>query len=368
MKSNEIVLHDMQYIIESLNAEFLHMAGKKMLIVGGGGFLGYYLVLSVMHWNSVNPKYGIKLTVMDNFSRGFPSWLMGIQDDANLNIVKHDITVPLDDNAGDFSYIVHAGSIASPIFYRKFPIETMDANVNGLRVLLDYALNKKESVNPVQGFLFFSTSEIYGDPPDGEIPTVEDYRGYVSCTGPRACYDESKRFGETLCINFAQQYDLPIKIVRPFNNYGPGLKITDRRVLPDLARDILSNRDVVLLSNGTPTRTFCYVGDAVVGYIKALVIGRAGVPYNIGTEAPEISILGLAQKLVKLGFELFNYSGVIIFKESVDKGYLTDNPIRRCPSIQRAREELGYDPKTNLDDGLKRTLLWYKENAEGIDA
>ena len=241
---------------------------------------------------------------------------MSLESNPYLILREHDITLPLTEDMQDFSYIVHAGSIASPNFYRKFPIETMDANVGGLRILLDYSLSKKKSSVPVEGFLFFSTSEIYGDPPESEIPTTEDFRGNVSCTGPRACYDESKRFGETLCVNFAQQYDLPIKIVRPFNNYGPGLKITDRRVLPDLARDVFARRDIVLLSNGSPTRTFCYVADATVGYIKALVNGKSGESYNIGTENPEISILKLSEKLVVLASELFGYSGAVVFKNS----------------------------------------------------
>ena len=111
--------------------------------------------------------------------------------------------------------------------------------------------------------LFYSSSEIYGDPTPENIPTPETYRGNVSCTGPRACYDESKRYGETLCVNFAQQRGVPVKIARPFNNYGPGLKITDRRVIPDFARDIMAGRDIVMLSDGAPKRTFCYVADAV---------------------------------------------------------------------------------------------------------
>ena len=129
---------------------------------------------------------------------------------------------------------------------------------------------------PIRGFLFFSSSEIYGDPTPDAIPTPETYRGLVSCTGPRACYDESKRYGETLCVIFAQVHGLPIRMARPFNNYGPGMKITDGRVIADFARDILDGEDITLLSDGSPTRTFCYVADAVSGYYKILVRGRRG--------------------------------------------------------------------------------------------
>jgi nucleoside-diphosphate-sugar epimerase len=183
--------------------------------------------------------------------------------------------------------------------------------------------------------LFFSSSEIYGDPPSDQIPTSENYRGNVSCTGPRACYDEAKRYGETLCVNFAQQHELPIKVVRPFNNYGPGLKITDRRVIPDFAHDILAGRDVIMLSEGSPRRTFCYVADAVIGYYKVLLRGKNGGSYNIGVEAPEISIAELAQQMVSIARSLLGYDGKVVHQASKDLNYLTDNPSRRCPDITR---------------------------------
>src|SRR5262249_20204512 len=159
--------------------------------------------------------------------------------------------------------------------------------------------------HPVRGFLFYSSSEIYGDPDPAHIPTPEDYRGYVSCTGPRACYDEAKRYGETLCVNFARVHHVPVKVARPFNNYATGLKITDRRVIPDFVRDVLSGRDIVMLSDGSPMRTFCYVADAVIGYYKVLVNGRPGESYNIGVETPEISMAELAERIVALGRDLF---------------------------------------------------------------
>jgi nucleoside-diphosphate-sugar epimerase len=268
----------------------------------------------------------------------------------------------------DFQYIIHAASIASPTYYRKYPIETMDANVNGLRTLLEYCRQQQENDNPVEGFLFYSTSEIYGDPSPENIPTPETYRGNVSCTGPRACYDESKRYGETLCVNFARQYDLPIKAARPFNNYGPGLKITDKRVLPDFARDVLAGRDIILLSDGSPTRTFCYIADAIVGYYKILVKGKPGEAYNIGAEKPEISMANLAERVTALAKELFDYQGKVVRQKSTDDEYLIDNPNRRCPIITKARTDLGYNPTIGIDEGLKRSLIWYQDNREAEEA
>jgi UDP-glucuronate decarboxylase len=294
--------------------------------------------------------------------------LTALKKNKNLTVIQHDITQPLPVDMGDFQYIIHAASIASPTYYRKHPIATMDANVNGLRTLLEYFRQQTERQKPVGGFLFFSSSEIYGDPSPDSIPTPESYRGNVSCTGPRACYDEAKRYGETLCVNFAQQYNLPIKIARPFNNYGPGLKITDKRVLTDFARDILAGRDIVMLSDGSPSRTFCYVADAIVGYYKVLVKGRNGEAYNIGVEAPEISIADCAERVAGLARELFGFNGQVVREHSTDQDYLVDNPNRRCPMIAKARTELGYKPTIALAEGLRRSLLWYFDNCDAVDA
>ncbi|HMR62576.1 MAG TPA: NAD-dependent epimerase/dehydratase family protein [Anaerolineae bacterium] len=367
--SQDIVIEDLNYICKNLQAEFDEIAGKKLLITGGAGFLGYYLVQSVLYWNEqVEPDRQIRLTIYDNYIRGMPDWLVQLKNTKNLRLVKHNIIDPLPADIDNFQYIIHAAGIASPIYYRAHPIETMDANINGLRSLLDYCLHQKGKGTPVEGFLFYSSSEIYGDPDPANIPTPETYRGFVSCTGPRACYDESKRYGETLCVNFAQQYGLPIKSARPFNNYGPGLKITDRRVIPDYARDVLAGRDIVMLSDGAPTRTFCYVADAVVGYYKVLVRGRAGEAYNIGVETPEISMLQLAERVVSLAVELFGYRGKVVKTQDLPKDYLVDNPNRRCPVVTKARTELGYQPSITLDEGLRRSLIWYNENQVAEDA
>jgi nucleoside-diphosphate-sugar epimerase len=349
--------------------EFTELAGGRLLITGGAGFLGYYLTQAVLAWNSRREAgEPIALTIYDNFARGVPRWLTELRQDRNLRIVKQNMTDPLPAGMGAFDYIIHAAGIASPTYYRRYPIETMDANITGLRSLLDYTLRQRERVRPVRGFLFFSSSEIYGDPPADQIPTREEYRGNVSCTGPRSCYDESKRYGETLCVNFARQYALPIKIARPFNNYGPGLKITDRRVLPDFARDLLAGRDITLLSDGSPARTFCYSADAVAGYYKVLVRGRPGEAYNIGTERPEVSMAELAERMAELGRELFGYEGRVVRQVSAEADYLIDNPMRRCPDIAKARAELGYDPSVSLDEGLRRALNWYHFNRVAEEA
>jgi nucleoside-diphosphate-sugar epimerase len=360
---------DLDLILQQVGESFDKMSGKKLLITGGAGFLGYYLVQAPLHWNASNPdKAPISVTIYDNFLRGRPEWLTDLESDENLTLVTHDIIDPLPADMPDFSFIIHAAGIASPMYYRRYPLKCMDANINGLRYLLDYSVASKKTDVPVEAFMFYSSSEIYGDPTAENIPTSEEYRGNVSCTGPRACYDESKRYGETLCVNYAQQEDLQVTIARPFNNYGPGLKISDRRVLPDFARNILAGNNIEMLSDGAPTRTFCYSADAISGYYKVLLRGNTGESYNIGTETPEISIRELATRVTQIGRDLFGYDGEVVFQESEDKEYLIDNPQRRCPKIDKARVHLDYEPQVDIDEGLVRAMTWYYHNPEAEEA
>jgi|SRR5437588_3142391 len=347
-------LKDAGHGIDALSELNERFAGKTILLTGAAGFLGtqfvhYFLALNDRRLLS-RP---CRLIALDNYLRGLPEWLTQLKSRPDLELIAADVvrcdTYPRAD------FIIHAASVASPIFYRQHPIETMDANIWGLRRLLDHA-----RLHPAESLLFFSSSEIYGDPDNAHIPTDENYRGYVSCTGPRACYDESKRFGETLCIAFWNVHRVPIKIARPFNNYGPGLRITDRRVLPDFFRDVLNNKDLVILSDGRATRTFCYVTDAIEGYLRLLLSNENGESFNIGTESPEVSMLDLAHMVIKICSEDVK----VIHRTSNDQQYLTDNPQRRCPNLTKARQRLGYQPKVSLEEGLGRLRDYYLDHLQ----
>jgi UDP-glucuronate decarboxylase len=364
--ADEVRDGDLARMIEDLDADLRRMSGHRILITGAAGFLGYYLSQVPLAWNDAHPdEPAIGVAVMDNFFREAPIWLKELGQRPEVEVLVHDVREPLPDPMGDFAYIIHAAGIASPTYYRAHPIETMDANITGLRSLLEYARGRREAGLPMEGFLFYSSSEIYGDPAPEAIPTPETYRGFVSCTGPRACYDESKRYGETLCVNFARQYGLPVTAARPFNNYGPGMKITDGRVIADFFRDALAGRDLTMLSDGSPTRTFCYVSDAITGYYRVLLRGRPGEAYNVGVDGPEISMLELAEAVTGLANDLLGRQVKVVRGHSAERDYLVDNPNRRCPDITKAREELQYRPQVALADGLSRTLRWYTGNLGG---
>ena len=334
--------------LDYLNKKF---SGKKILLTGASGFLGVNFLNYFSYLNNSNLlKKSCKIYAYDNFLRKPPFWFNQlIAADRNIKITKKNIlNIKIFPNV---DYIIHAASIASPTFYKKYPLETIDANVNGIRNILDFYKNKN-----IKSILYFSTSEVYGDPDKKNIPTKENYNGNVSTIGPRACYDESKRLGETLCVNYLKLFKLPVKIVRPFNNYGPGLNINDKRVIPDFFNNILKNQNITMYSKGRDTRTFCYITDAIEGYIRVLLCGKNGEPYNIGTEKPEISISNLAKLIIEVG----ENKKKILFKKNSDKTYLKDNPKRRCPNISKAKKELSFNPSVNLTEGLKKTYNFYK--------
>lgn len=358
---NEIVSKDLNYIFESLSeAQKKAFSNSRVLFTGCAGFLGFYF----MHFFArFADELGISSVIaLDNFMLRKPAWLENLaKENAKIKLHKFDIIkdkISDLDQAAQANFIIHAASIASPMFYRTYPIETLDANIWGLRALLDFYKDKA-----LKGFLFFSSSEIYGDPDSAHIPTSEDYRGNVACIGPRACYDESKRFGETMCSLFADKFNLPITIARPFNNYGAGMSLEDKRVPADFAKACLNAQDIEILSDGSPKRTFCYIADAVAGYLKVLVYGKFDY-FNIGIDKPEISIKELANIYAKASKEILSFEPKLKFGTSSDKNYLKDNPNRRCPIITKARQKLDYAPKILVGEGVERFLRFLKIEKE----
>lgn len=358
----KIVQQDMQRIYEGLTeAERDKFRDSTFLLTGGAGFLGFYFITFLTHYQL---ELGVKKVIcLDNFLTGYPKWLKALSEEGRVEL--HTFNVITDDiaripGAGSADYIYHMASIASPLFYRKYPIETLDANIWGLRRLLDFCCGK-----PIKGLAFFSSSEIYGDPAPGNIPTPETYRGNVDCQGPRACYDEAKRFGETMCYLFHEKYQMPITVIRPFNCFGPGMRLNDARVPADFANAVRQNKDMMIYSDGSPTRTFSYVSDEVTGYLKCLLYAENSFEvFNIGTDKPEISIRQLAEIYAEAGKEIFGYTGQAKFAVSEDAAYLTNNPNRRCPVIDKACRLLGYQPQVTVEQGVRYFLEYIKESTE----
>jgi UDP-glucuronate decarboxylase len=354
LQISKITQEDMKFIYDSLSVEEkAKFKDTSILVTGFAGSLGY----SILHFFALfGEKLGIqKIYGIDNYIFGKPKWLKRIMknplfDLRELNVISCDFNF-----AKNAEIIFHMASLASPVYYRQHPLETIDADVTGLRRLLDFFKHKH-----LKGFLFFSSSEIYGDPDPSQIPTSETYWGNVNTCGPRACYDESKRFGETLCYNFAHQYEMPMTIVRPFNNFGPGMRINDQRVVADFAKAIINNNDLEIFSDGKPTRTFDYIADATIGYLKCALYGEFEI-FNIGSDSPEISVLQLAELYKKIGNEVLGYSKNIVFKTHSDKEYLIDNPNRRCPDITKAKNKLQFNPQIHLEVGIKRYLQYLKD-------
>lgn len=346
------ILTDVQEIIVRTKNVLKSLEGKTILIAGAAGFLPSYLVHTLAYANMYLFKKPSRIICLDNLRTGTAGRLRPWKGKLGVKFVARDITKNVDVKE-HVDYIVHAASIASPVWYRKFPLETIDVNVLGTRQLLDLARKYN-----VIGFLYLSSSEIYGDPPKQYIPTDEDYWGNVSSTGPRACYDESKRLAETLCMVYYRNFHIPVKIVRPFNVYGPGLRLDDGRIIPDFINDVFKKRRITLFSDGRATRSFCYVADAVVAMLLLLINKSTGEAYNIGNDE-EITMVKLAQMVDRIGGGMG-----IRFAKSLDKEYLTDNPKRRVPGLNKIQKAVNWKAQIQLSEGLKRTLNFYKEGGK----
>ena len=344
---------DIQEISARLTQEVRDLEGCTILLSGGHGFLGRYFIALFTELNRHVLAKPCRLIVVDNHITGSGRRSDRAERKA-YRFIQQDIIEPLEVEE-PIDFVLHAAGLASPQYYRKYPLETLEVATIGTKNLL--TLSRQ---HPLKGFLFFSSSEIYGDPDPGAVPTPESYRGNVSCLGPRACYDESKRLGETLSAIFHQLHGVPAKLVRPFNVYGPGMLETDYRVVPNFASRIIAEKPLKIYGTGKQTRTFCYVTDAIVGFIKALLRGRPGEAYNIGNPTPEVSMLDLAAALErvvgrKLQLELVEYPDF----------YPADEPQRRCPDISKAIRELGYTPAVDLHEGLRRFMEWATQTYRG---
>jgi len=341
---NTIVFDDLQNII-SADLPWQNLFGKTILITGANGFLPTYMVQSLLLLNENNAGNKIKVIGLvrniEKAKKRFKAYL-GRND---FSLLSADISKPVQiDEKIDF--IIHAASQASPKYYGIDPVGTLSANTIGTYHLLNLAVE-----NSVEKFLYFSSSEIYGAVVNSNNINENMY-GTIDPTQVRSCYAESKRMGETMCVSFASQYKIPVSIARPFHTYGPGLSFDDGRVFADFVANIVRGEDIVMNSDGSAVRSFCYLADATIGFFTVLLKGENSMAYNVGNPDGAISIKELANILVKL----YPQKKVkAIFKEPGNPTYLQSNFSRLCPSIEKIKM-LGWQPSTDLKEGFRRTI------------
>ncbi|AEA34604.1 UDP-glucuronic acid decarboxylase family protein [Hippea maritima] len=304
---------------------------KKILITGGAGFIGSHLCERLL-------KEGNEVICLDNFFTGSKDNITHLMGNPYFEVIRHDIEEPISIEVDE---IYNLASPASPIHYQKDPVKTVRTNVMGAINVLDIA--KRTGAKVLQA----STSEVYGDP---EVhPQVEEYRGNVNPIGVRACYDEGKRCAETLFFDYYREYGVDIRVVRIFNTYGPRMAMNDGRVVSNFIIQALKNRNITIYGDGSQTRSFCYVSDLVDGLIKMMNSNLTG-PINLGNPE-EFTILELAKKVVKFT----NSKSRIIFKPLPQ-----DDPKQRKPHITKAKIYLNWKPKIGLEEGLVRTIEYFK--------
>jgi nucleoside-diphosphate-sugar epimerase len=306
----------------------------RVLVAGGAGFIGSHVCDALL-------AAGHQVACLDNFVTGNRRNIEHLRSRSDFELVEADVATAPRVEAG---LILHLASPASPVHYKEFPIETMLANSAGTHRLLEIARGNGAR------FVFASTSEVYGDPL--EHPQQESYWGNVNPIGPRACYDESKRFGEALTFEFRRKMGVNTSIVRIFNTYGPRMNIEDGRVVPAFIQAALEERPLPLHGQGNQTRSFCYVSDLVAGFLLVALDPTAdGEVFNIGNPQ-EITMRELATRIAKLG----GLSGESV--QYLPRG--ADDPERRRPDIGKMRARYGWEPRFGLDEGLAATIEYFK--------
>jgi UDP-glucuronate decarboxylase len=306
---------------------------KTILVTGGAGFIGSHLCEALL-------KQGHYVICLDNFFTGRKENIKHLMDFDNFELIRHDIIDPIKLEVDE---IYNLACPASPVHYQYNPIKTIKTSILGTMNMLGLAKRVKAKI------LQASTSEVYGDPL--VHPQPESYRGNVNPIGPRACYDEGKRAAETLCFDYHRQHKVDIRVVRIFNTYGPNMQINDGRVVSNFIVQALKNEDITVYGDGKQTRSFCYVSDLVRGMIDFMNQDQHLGPINLGNDG-EFTILELAEKVI----QLTHSKSKITFKPVPE-----DDPLQRKPDLSLARKLINYEPKIKLEEGLIKTIEYFKK-------
>ena len=312
------------------------MLSKRVVITGAAGFIGSHLSETLL-------DRGYSVVGIDNLLTGEHANIAHLVE-RDFTFIKQDVTnyIMVD---GDVDFVLHWASPASPIDYLNFPIPTLKVGALGTHNALGLALAKKAT------FVLASTSEVYGDPL--EHPQPESYWGNVNPVGPRGVYDEAKRFAEAMTIAYHRYHGLDSKIVRIFNTYGPRMRVNDGRAVPNFIAQALRNEDVTVYGAGDQTRSFCYISDLVDGIVR-LMHSDVNMPVNIGNPN-ELSIDAIAKQII---------AAVGATSSIVHEPLPEDDPKVRQPDISRAREQLKWEPKVSLEDGLTSTIAYFRRKLD----
>jgi len=313
--------------------------GNNVLVTGGAGFLGSRLCEKLL-------EQGCEVLCLDNFYSGSKKNVRNLIAHPRFELMRHDVTFPL---YVEVDQIYNLACPASPVHYQHDPVQTTKTNVHGAINMLGLAKRTKATI------LQASTSEVYGDPE--QHPQKEDYVGHVNPIGPRACYDEGKRCAETLFFDYRRQHGLEIKVARIFNTYGPGMQVNDGRVVSNFIVQALQGRPITIYGNGEQTRSFCFVDDLVDALILLMTKTDADFtgPMNLGNPN-ERTMLELAETVLRLT----GSSSKIEYRPVP-----ADDPTRRCPDITLAKKTIGWQPTTNLEEGLGRTIEFFDKVLRG---
>lgn len=317
------------------------MSELSALVAGGCGFVGSHLCESLL-------ADGYDVIALDNLGSGRPENAAALAESESFRLVEADVRDLPDLPAVDEVY--HLASRASPADFRDHPVDIALTNAQGTRNLLDYAVEQDARI------LYASTSEVYGDP---EVhPQSETYNGNVDIRGPRGCYDESKRFGETLTVAYSEEYNVDVRTVRIFNTYGPRMRVDDGRVIPNFLSQAIRGEDLTVYGDGSQTRSFCYVSDLVDGIRTAMATETMeGDVVNLGNER-EMTIKELAETIL----EIYETKSEITYKPLPE-----GDPERRRPDLSKAHDRLGYETGIGLCEGLERTISYFESEISGED-
>lgn len=305
----------------------------RILVTGGAGFLGSHLCERLA-------LEGHTVLCLDNFFTGTRNNVLHLTGKQGFEIIEHDVVDPL---SADVDRIYHLACPASPVHYQYDPVKTWKTSVIGTMNMLDLAVRKKARI------LYASTSEVYGDP--AVHPQREDYWGNVNPIGLRSCYDEGKRAAETLAMDSHRRQGADVRIIRIFNTYGPRMHPNDGRVVSNFIVQALKGEDITVYGNGSQTRSFCYVDDLIEGMVRMMDAGNFTGPVNLGNPE-EYRIVELAKKIIAMT----GSKSKIAFKPLP-----SDDPTQRRPDISLAKEKLGWQPKVSVDDGLTRTIGYFRK-------